>query len=88
MIDLTGILTGALIDIALHYVLNPFLQLLAWALQHIANGSLAMANAPWVHSAEAVTASVAGGVLGLYIAWKALTEYVLWNEGTGNDATG
>ncbi len=88
MIDLTGLLTSALIDIALHYLLNPFLQLLAWALQHIANGSLAMANAPWVHSAEAVSASVAGGILGLYIAWKALTEYVLWNEGTGNDATG
>ena len=83
-----GIVSSALLDILLHYLLNPFLSLLSAALQSIAHGSLAMANAPWVHSAEAVSAAVAGGILGLYITWKALTEYVLWNEGSGNDATG
>lgn len=83
-----GIIESALFSILLHYLLNPFLSFLGWALGHIANGSLAMANAPWVHSAEAVSATFAGTLLGLYVAWKALTEYILWNEGSGSDATG
>jgi hypothetical protein len=87
VVGVGSIVISAILDIVLHYLLNPFLQLLSAALQSIAHGSLAMAQAPWVGSAEAVTASVAGGVLGLYIAWKALTEYILWNEGSPNLAT-
>lgn len=82
-----GLAISTILDLLLHYLLNPALQLMSAALQSIGHGSVAMAQAPWVGSAEAVTSAVAGGVLGLYIAWKALTEYILWNEGSPNLAS-
>lgn len=50
--------------------------------------SLLLAHEPWVGSALAVTSSLTGGVLGLMIAYQALTDWVLWNEGTSTTQPG
>lgn len=44
--------------------------------------SLDLAHQPWVGAALALTSSLTGGILGLMIAYQALTDWVLWNEGT------
>ena len=46
--------------------------------------SLTLAHQPWVGQALAVTASVSVSIATVIIAYKALTEYILWNEGTSS----
>ncbi len=52
------------------------------------NLSLALAHEPWVGSALAVTTAIAGGLLSLLIAYQALTDWILWNEGTSTSQPG
>lgn len=39
---------------------------------------------PWVQKAKTAVEAVAWTVLGLYIAYIAVTQYILWNEGTAD----
>ncbi len=69
-------------------LIDPALQFLSWLFVGISQGALLQAHLPWVSQAVAVSTTVAGGLLFVNLAWRALTEYVLWNEGSSSDATG
>lgn len=46
--------------------------------------SLTLATQPWVGQATAVAAMIAGSLLALGIAKQAVTDWILWNEGTAS----
>ncbi|MHB1505142.1 MAG: conjugal transfer protein TrbL family protein [Sulfobacillus sp.] len=50
--------------------------------------SLTLAHQPWVGQALAVTTTISGSLLGLLIAYQALTDWILWNEGTSSNHPG
>ena len=83
-----GMLVSGLSYLVQHVLIQPALQFLTWAFGSIANGALAEARLPWVGQATTVSATVAATLFALMVAWRALQEYVLWNEGSSSDATG
>ncbi len=83
-----GMLVSGLSYFIQHAILDPLLGLLAAALSGISQESLVAAHLPWVSQVTAVSATVAASLFALVLAWRALQEYVLWNEGSSSDATG
>ncbi len=69
-------------------ILSGALGLLAQVLSSISHYSLTAAQQPWVQGAIDVSVAVTGGLLLLNLTYRALTEYVLWNEGSSSDVTG
>ena len=83
-----GMIVSGLSYFVQHAILDPLLSLLAAALSGISSESLAVAHLPWVGQVTAVSATVAASRFARLVAWQALTQYVLWNEGSSSDATG
>lgn len=63
-------------------LVNAVLGALSSVMTTLGHASLGLAQQPWVGQATDVTAAVAGSLLGLVVAWKAVSEYIIWNEGS------
>lgn len=70
------------------YVMNAILHWIIWGVGILADGiahiSLAEAQLPWVGHVYSIVSAVALSLFGISIAYKALTSYIMWNEGTAD----
>jgi hypothetical protein len=71
-----------------HVILDPILTFFGTLLESVATESLKAAELPWVSQAVTVSTEAAGGLLTLYLGYQALTQYILWNEGTADPEGG
>jgi hypothetical protein len=82
---------NAIILGGIEYVASKIIGFLVWLFATVANlmnaAALYQAQLPWVHNVKTDIETVAWTLLGLYIAYVAVTRYILWNEGTA-DKTG
>lgn len=85
---MASMIAGWIASIILNNLVKPFLGMMADAMMSTGKLSLALAHQPWVAQAEDVSLAVAGGLLFLNLAYRALAEYVLWNEGSSSDVSG
>lgn len=83
-----GMIVSGLSYFVQHAILDPMLSLLAQALAGISTESLKAAQLPWVGQVTAISTTVAAGLFAVAVGWRALTDYVLWNEGSSSDVTG
>lgn len=79
---------GGLVENALEHVLQSVLGAALTWLGHVSVwiGDLGVLQTqlPWVITAEHTLMAVAGTLLGVYVAYIALTRWILWNEGTAD----
>ena len=70
------------------YVANSITGWLVWLVGVVADGishlALVQASLPWVQNVKMDIEAVAWTLLGVYVAYVALTRYILWNEGTAD----
>ena len=80
---MNGIILGGI-----EYVAAKVIGFLVWVFASVANSinvlALAQTHLPWVVTAKDSVEAVAWTVLGVYVAYVALTRYILWNEGTAD----
>lgn len=79
-------MANAVVYLIYNAFLNPLLTLISGVLASIQSESLVMAQATWVSDAAQVSAAFAASLLTLNFAYRAITAYVLWNEGTPSDS--
>ena len=79
---------GGLVENALGHVIESVLGACFTWLGHVAVwiGDLGVLQTqlPWVHTAQTTLMALAATVLGVYVAYLALTRWILWNEGTAD----
>ena len=70
------------------YLANTVIGWILWFVGWVADGisslALVQASLPWVQNAKTDMKAVAWTILGFYVAYIALTRYILWNEGTAD----
>lgn len=83
---MTQILLSTFNSMLLHALILPVLTMLQAVLGGLLTLQTSQIGASWVAQAAGFSATVAGGLLGLLVAYRALTAYILWNEGTDDTA--
>lgn len=79
---------GGLVENALIHVMQSVLgAALSW-LGHVSvwigDLGILQTQLPWVQTAQTTLMAVAGTLLGVYVAYIAITRWILWNEGTAD----
>jgi hypothetical protein len=79
---------NAIILGGIEYVASKIIGFLVWLFATVANlmnaAALYQSQLPWVQNLKTDIETVAWTLLGLYIAYIAVTRYILWNEGTAD----
>ena len=79
---------NSLIVGGIDYLVNQILHWTLWLVGIVADGishlALLEVHLPWVQHVKTDVDAVAWTLLGLYIGYKALHAYILWNEGTAD----
>ncbi|MDA8336035.1 MAG: DUF6102 family protein [Peptococcaceae bacterium] len=72
----------------LQYITQGILLNLSQIMTGISGYATAVASQSWVTNTTQVIAGIASGLFALRIGWEALSRYILWNEGTGDQDGG
>ena len=79
---------GGLVENALSHVMESLLGACFTWLGHVAlwigDLGILQTELPWVRTAQTTLMAVAATLLGVYLAYIALTRWILWNEGTAD----
>lgn len=79
---------GNLVLTAIEYFADKVIGATVWMISSFANAlnglALEEAKLPWVVNVQSTMEALAWVMLGLYIAYKALTSYIMWGEGTAD----
>ena len=78
-----GVVSGVLIA-GMTSAINGVLWFIGVLANAIGSEALAQAQLPWVHETQTVVTTMTWSLLAVYIAYVAVTRYILWNAGTAD----